>query len=157
MLDATAGPVRRRFNDLCRSPADTQHALLSSILRDNAGTAFGKRHGFSAITTFRQYQQRVPLATYEDLEPYITAAMKGALNQLTASAPVLYTTTSGTTGASKFIPVTHRGRSRKAHLMWLWLSAMRRAHPAGTDGKVRSVGSRAVESDTPEGRPTGAG
>ena len=156
MLDASAGPVRRRFNHLCRSPADTQQALLSAILHENADTAFGKRHGFSAITTFRQYQQRVPLASYEDLEPYITAAMKGEPNQLTTSAPLLYTTTSGTTGKSKFIPVTQRGRSRKAHLMWLWLSAMRRDHPAMTNGKILSVVSPAVESHTPDGTPTGA-
>ena len=156
MLDATAGPVRRRFNDLCRSPADTQQALLSSILRQNAGTVYGKRHGFSAITTLRQYQQRVPLATYGDLEPYISAAMTGAPNQLTNGAPVLYTTTSGTTGASKFIPVTHQGRSRKARLMWLWLSALRRDHPAITQGKILSVVSPAVESHTADGTPTGA-
>jgi hypothetical protein len=156
MLDATAGPVRRRFNDLCRSPADTQQALLSSILRQNAGTVYGKRHGFSAITTLRQYQQRVPLATYGDFEPYISAAMTGAPNQLTNGAPVLYTTTSGTTGASKFIPVTHQGRSRKARLMWLWLSALRRDHPAITQGKILSVVSPAVESHTADGTPTGA-
>jgi GH3 auxin-responsive promoter len=156
MLDATASPVRRRFNHLCRSPADTQQALLSAILHENANTAFGKRHGFSAITTFRQYQERVPLSTYEDLEPYISAAMNGAPNQLTTSAPVLYTTTSGTTGASKFIPVTQRGRSRKAHLMWLWLSALHRDHPGMTAGKILSVVSPAVESHTPDGTPTGA-
>src|SRR5919112_825108 len=37
MLDASAGPVRRRFNDLCRAPADTQHALLYALLRVAAG------------------------------------------------------------------------------------------------------------------------
>jgi hypothetical protein len=156
MLDVTASPVRRRFNHLCRSPADTQQALLSAILHENANTAFGKRHRFSAITTFRQYQERIPLSTYEDLEPYITAAMNGEPNQLTASAPVLYTTTSGTTGASKFIPVTQRGRSRKAHLMWLWLSALHRDHPGMTAGKILSVVSPAVESHTPDGTPIGA-
>jgi GH3 auxin-responsive promoter len=156
MLDLTASPVRRRFTHQCQSPADTQQALLSSILRENADTAFGKRHGFADITTFRQYQQRVPLSTYGDLEPYITAAMNGEPNQLTASAPVLYTTTSGTTGASKFIPVTQRGRSRKAHLMWLWLSALHRDHPAMTGGKILSVVSPAVESHTPTGTPIGA-
>ena len=156
MLDVTAGRVRHRFDHLCRSPADSQQALLSSILKANADTAFGKRHGFSGITTFQQYQQRVPLSTYEDLEPYITAAMNGEPNQLTAGAPVLYTTTSGTTGASKFIPVTHRGRARKAHLMWLWLSALHRDHPAITAGKILSVVSPAVESHTPNGTPIGA-
>jgi hypothetical protein len=156
MLDVTASPVQRRFNHLCRSPADTQQALLSAILHENTNTAFGKRHGFSTITTFRQYQERIPLSTYEDLEPYISAAMNGTPNQLTTSAPVLYTTTSGTTGASKFIPVTQRGRSRKAHLMWLWLSALHRDHPAMTTGKILSVVSPAVESHTPDGTPTGA-
>src|SRR6266700_5721804 len=89
----------RRFTTVSRAPAQSQDRLLREILGKNADTEFGRRHGFAGITTFRQFQQRVPISSYEDLEPYITAAMHGQPNQLTRDPPVLFTTTSGTTGA----------------------------------------------------------
>jgi hypothetical protein len=156
MLNASAGTVHRRFAARCQAPAETQQRLLTTILRQNADTEFGRKHGFAGISTFPQFQQRVPIASYQDLEPYITAAMNGQPNQLTAQAPVLFTTTSGTTGARKYIPVTAFGRQRKARLMWLWLSALHRDHPGMTAGRILSMVSPAVESHTPSGIPTGA-
>ncbi len=94
----------RRFDKLSRAPAQSQQRLLREILGTNADTEFGRRHGFGAIATFRDFQERVPISSYEDLEPYITAEMNGRPNQLTRHPPVLFTTTSGTTGASQVHP-----------------------------------------------------
>jgi hypothetical protein len=89
----------RHFRALCRTPVEAQERLLRQILEANAGTEFGRRHGFGAIGGFGEFQRRVPLSSYEDLEPYITAEMQGRPNQLTKEPPVLFTTTSGTTGS----------------------------------------------------------
>jgi hypothetical protein len=156
MLRVTGRQVARRFTALSRDPTESQHRLLRRILRDNADTEFGRRHGFEGIRSFKEFQSRLPISGYQDLEPYIKAAMHGRPNQLTRSAPVLFTTTSGTTGASKYIPMTREGRRAKSKLMWLWLSALHRDHPGIAAGKILSVVSPEVESYAPNHTPCGA-
>src|SRR6266567_874050 len=146
----------RRFTTVSRAPAQAQDRLLREILGKNADTEFGRRHGFAGITTFRQFQQRVPISSYEDLEPYITAAMHGQPNQLTRDPPVLFTTTSGTTGARKYIPMTGDGKRAKSRLTWLWLCGLYRDHPGIVGGRILSVVSPEVESHAPNGVPCGA-
>jgi hypothetical protein len=146
----------RHFNALCRAPVQAQDRLLRQILEANADTEFGRRHGFAAITTFGQFQQRVPISTYEDLEPYINAEMNGQANQLTKEPPVLFTTTSGTTGNRKYIPMTRQGKRAKSHLTWLWFCGLYRDHPGIVGGRILSVVSPEVESHAPSGVPVGA-
>jgi hypothetical protein len=146
----------RHFNALCRTPVQAQDRLLRQILETNADTEFGRRHGFGSIATFRDFQERVPIASYEDLEPYITAEMHGQPNQLTKDPPVLFTTTSGTTGARKYIPMTREGKRAKSHLMWLWFCGLYRDHPGIVGGRILSVVSPEVESHAPSGVPVGA-
>jgi hypothetical protein len=146
----------RHFRALCRTPVQAQDRLLRQILETNADTEFGRRHGFGAITTFRQFQERVPISTYEDLEPYITEEMQGQPNQLTKDPPVLFTTTSGTTGARKYIPMTRQGKRAKSHLTWLWFCGLYRDHPGIVGGRILSVVSPEVEGHAPSGVPIGA-
>src|ERR671910_1583247 len=146
----------RHFRALSRTPTQAQDRLLRQILEANAETEFGRRHGFGGITSFQQFQERVPISTYEDLEPYITAEMNGRPNQLTKDPPVLFTTTSGTTGARKYIPMTREGKNAKSHLTWLWLCGLYRDHPGIVGGRILSVVSPEVESHAPSGVPIGA-
>jgi hypothetical protein len=146
----------KHFNALCRTPVQAQDRLLRQILETNADTEFGRRHGFGAITTFEEFQERVPIASYEDLEPYIKAAMQGQPNQLTKEPPVLFTTTSGTTGSRKYIPMTREGKRAKSHLTWLWFCGLYRDHPGIVGGRILSVVSPEVESHAPSGVPCGA-
>ena len=146
----------RHFKALCGTPVQAQDGLLRQILEANADTEFGRRHGFGAITSFGQFQERVPISTYEDLEPYITAEMNGRPNQLTKDPPVLFTTTSGTTGNRKYIPMTREGKRAKSHLTWLWFCGLYRDHPGIVGGRILSVVSPEVESHAPSGVPCGA-
>ena len=75
LLKATGQRAVRRFDRLSRAPAQSQQRLLREILETNADTEFGRRHGFGSIVTFRDFQERVPISNYEDLEPYINAEM----------------------------------------------------------------------------------
>jgi hypothetical protein len=146
----------RHFNALCRTPVEAQERLLRQILEANADTEFGRQHGFGAIRGLGEFQERVPLSTYEDLEPYITAEMNGRPNQLTKEPPVLFTTTSGTTGNRKYIPMTREGKRAKSHLTWLWLCGLYRDHPGVVGGRILSVVSPEVEDHAPSGVPVGA-
>jgi hypothetical protein len=146
----------RHFNALCRDPVQAQDRLLRQILETNADTEFGRRHGFGSITSFQQFQERVPISAYEDLEPYITEEMNGRANQLTKEPPVLFTTTSGTTGNRKYIPMTREGKRAKSHLTWLWFCGLYRDHPGIVGGRILSVVSPEIESHAPSGVPVGA-
>src|SRR5829696_5760162 len=146
----------RHFNALCRDPVQAQERLLRQILETNADTEFGRRHGFGDVASFRDFQERVPIASYEDLEPYIKAEMDGQANQLTKDPPVLFTTTSGTTGNRKYIPMTSEGKRAKSHLMWLWFCGLYRDHPGIVGGRILSVVSPEIESHAPSGVPCGA-
>src|SRR5215217_7498523 len=156
LLRATGQRAVRRFDNLSRAPAQSQQRLLRQILETNADTEFGRRHGFGSIATFRDFQERVPISGYEDLEPYITEEMQGRPNQLTKDPPVLFTTTSGTTGNRKYIPMTREGKNAKSHLTWLWFCGLYRDHPGIVGGRILSVVSPEVESHAPSGVPVGA-
>jgi hypothetical protein len=82
--------------------------------------------------------------------------MHGRPNQLTKEPPVLFTTTSGTTGNRKYIPMTREGKRAKAHLTWLWFCGLYRDHPGIVGGRILSVVSPEVEGHAPSGVPVGA-
>jgi hypothetical protein len=156
VLRAKAPRAVRRFATICDDPARAQDRLLREILGANADTEFGRRHGFAGVSTFGEFQQRVPISTYEDLEPYINAAMLGQANQLTKDPPVLFTTTSGTTGNRKYVPMTRAGKRAKSRVTWLWMCGLYRDHPGVVRGRILSVVSPEVESYAPSGVPCGA-
>ena len=143
------------FQNECRKPTEAQERLLRRIIEKNQETAYGTAHRFSNISSFGHFQRRLPISTYEDLKPYIDASLRGEANQLTAERPVLFAATSGTTGASKYIPMTPESRPLKSYLMRVWLSALQRDHPVFR-GRVLTIVSPEVESYAPCGTPCGA-
>jgi len=157
MILSAVGPrLLGRFDQQCRDPMETQRRLLQHIVDSNADTAFGKAHGFSDIRSIGAFKQHVPIQGYADHEPYIQRMLDGASGQLTREDPVFYATTSGTTGASKFIPVTPESRAAKSNLVRLTIAAIHRAHPTALSGRILSVVSPEVESVAPSGVPCGA-
>jgi len=144
------------FAKRCQDPRKTQEALLGRILEVNAGTVFGQEYGFSSIRTIEEYQKRVPVHPYEDLEPYIQRAIQGEPKQLTADPPILFATTSGTTGKPKYIPITKTSRRDKSMAMRLWLYHAATTHPHMFNGQILAMVSPEVEGHTEGGIPYGA-
>ncbi len=85
---------------------EVQNALLDAILRQNEDTAYGRRYGFSEIHSMKEYQQKVPLSTYEDYEPYVERLFQGYKKQLTSQEPIYYCISSGSIGEPKYEPLT---------------------------------------------------
>jgi GH3 auxin-responsive promoter len=156
VFDVIGPPTIARFNARCRHPMAEQEKLLRTLLRENADTAFGRRHGFASIETFSRFQKQVPISEYDDIAPYVDASRHGQPAQLTAARPVFYAMTSGTTGPAKYIPVTEASRHSKARLMRLWVAGMLRDHPTIADGAVLQPASPEVEAYAPDGTPCGA-
>ena len=135
---------------------ESRDRLLREILRTNAGSAFGRRHGFDGITSFPQYQERVPVAQYEDLEPYISRAMNGEPNSSPSIRRCCSPPRAGRPGRPKYIPMTREGKEAKSRLTWLWLCGLYRDHPGIVGGRILSVVSPEIEGHAPSGVPIGA-
>jgi hypothetical protein len=94
--------------DLFRKyPCDVQRDGLMKLLREASETWYGKKYGFADIQSIEQFQERVPLTSYEKLQPLIQKVMSGEENLLWPSEVKWFAKSSGTTAdKSKFIPVT---------------------------------------------------
>lgn len=88
-------------------PHDVQDELFKKLILEASNTEFGKKYGFSDIESISEFQQRVPVFTYEKLFPYIKRLMQGEQNILWPSEITWFSKSSGTTNQrSKFIPVS---------------------------------------------------
>jgi GH3 auxin-responsive promoter len=155
-LTAQQGFHRRAFESATRDPEGAQTRVLTRLLRGNADTLFGRRHGFATIGSAAEYARRVPIHDYEALRPYVARIMAGETAVLTAEAPFMFTTTSGTTGEPKFIPVTTGWARSMASLMRLWSVYAVRDHPEMLDHQVLTIVGPASEGVAPGGLPYGA-
>ncbi len=86
--------------------------LLKKILRDNKDTEYGKRYSFARITNITEYQNAVPVVTYDDVSAYIERMAAGEKNVLTAYTVKHMNSTSGTSGAPKKIPMSEKQKKR---------------------------------------------
>ena len=144
-----------RLLSAAKTPAAAQNEVLSAILAANAGTTFGKDHGFHAIRNAADYRRAVPVHTYEDLRDDIEMQEATGEARLTGEQPVYYNRTSGTVAAPKNIPVTAGGLKRiQGHQQ---LAAYSFSHRPGLfGGKMFAVTGAAVEGHMPGGTPYGS-
>lgn len=88
-------------------PIEVQQDVLRKLLSSAKNTEWGKKYDYSSIKTPEDYRQRVPVSTYEQLQPYIERVMRGEQQILWPSEVRWFAKSSGTTNdRSKFIPVT---------------------------------------------------
>ncbi len=88
-------------------PSEVQSQLFLQLIKDASNTVFGKQYDFKSITTIKQFQERVPVNTYEQFQPYIQRLIDGEQNVTWHSKIKWLAKSSGTTNdKSKFIPVS---------------------------------------------------
>jgi hypothetical protein len=88
-------------------PQEVQEDLLMSLIRTAENTEIGRQYFFDSIHGYDEFSQRVPIATYEDFEPFITRTRNGEQNVFWPTTIKWFAKSSGTTNAkSKFIPVS---------------------------------------------------
>lgn len=134
--------------------AQSRHLL--GILQRNGASAFGKKHGFGAIQTVKDFQNAVPINDYDSLSEYINRAAAGEKNQLTEEDPFMFATTSGTAGERKMIPVTRAYIKEFRRASVVSGFNLLKSHPTLTKGIALSVFSPAEEGRTAGGIPFGA-
>lgn len=89
-------------------PGDVQQEVFSKLIEQAMRTTWGVKYGFDSINSIQEYQDRVPVSTYEDIKPYINRLRDGEQNLLWPSEIKWFAKSSGTTSdKSKFIPVSN--------------------------------------------------
>ncbi len=137
-------------------PGIVQQTIFKSIIKKAESTVFGCDHDFQSISTYSDFNERVPVRDYEGLSPYINMILQGKRDVLWPGKPIYFAKTSGTTSGTKYIPITkdsisnHINSARNAMLSYI--------HETGKadfiDGKLIFLSGSPV-LDEKAGIPTG--
>ena len=88
-------------------PIEVQEEILFGLLRSAENTVLGKKYEYNSIKNYTTFNERIPVSSYEELEPFIEQTRQGAQNIFWNSNIKYFAKSSGTTNAkSKFIPVS---------------------------------------------------
>ena len=108
--DMTVWFLKRRFERIeqfMKNPVETQQRIFSELIETARYTEWGSRHNYGQIKTIKEFQDQVPVSSYEELYPYIERVLKGEPNVLWPSPIEWFSKSSGTTNArSKYLPVS---------------------------------------------------
>jgi len=96
-----------RLEALRSNAVNLQQATYKNLIYRLSKSDYLKQHGIGPNTTYKEFKYYLPLASYQDLYPYINRMMLGEKDVLVPGTVKWFSKSSGTSGAkSKFIPVT---------------------------------------------------
>jgi hypothetical protein len=89
-------------------PNEVQEELLMNLIQSAKNTALGRQYDYASIQSYATFAERIPISTYEELQPLIERTRKGEQNVFWETPIKWFAKSSGTTNAkSKFIPVSN--------------------------------------------------
>ncbi len=145
-----------RFHAACSDPETAQRERLKRILGQVQGTTFGEEHGIEGNEGLRDFREKVPIRGDAEWRPWLERIQEGEDGVLTRSRVRALVQTSGTTGASKFLPVTGPWAKVVAEGQTLWRLGLVRDCEAITRGGALTLVSPGVEGRLPSGLPYGS-
>jgi hypothetical protein len=122
-------PAHFAFRRAVKNPKQAQAAILERLLRQNAGCAYGKRWQFSRLRGRRDFQNAVPIVTYDDLAPWMQQMTDGEPDVLTSERVLMFEKTSGSSDSAKYIPYTASLREEFRTAIGAWMYDLYRHHP----------------------------
>lgn len=144
------------FEQATRQPVIAQEEKLLAIIRRNRYTEYGTEHQFAKIRSVKDFQASVPINSYDTMTPYIERTLHGIPDVLTADKPLMFATTSGTTGRAKYIPVTPSYLNEYSHGIHVHTYRMLADYDNVFEGKALVSASSDIEGYTEGGLPYGA-
>ncbi|MFK5974842.1 MAG: GH3 auxin-responsive promoter family protein [Flavobacteriaceae bacterium] len=102
--------LKKRYHQIelfLKYPEEVQEEVLYQLLEIAEDTEIGKKYDFESINNYEAYRERLPIVSYEEIEPAIERTRKGEQNIFWPTSIKWFAKSSGTTNAkSKYIPVS---------------------------------------------------
>jgi len=159
-LAASMGAYRTLFwyplDRAAATPDRAQRAALTRLLSRNQHTRFGVEHGFADSHDPLRFRERVPIAEYENLRPYVDEQRRTGSAALTSEPPLFYAQTSGSTGAPKLIPITRRMLELHKREQALFSYLQYRACAAAFAGRAWGIMGASIEGRLESGHTVGS-
>ncbi len=103
--------LRKRYHQIelfLKYPEEVQQEVLRQLLDIAGDTEIGRTYDFGSIENYETFSERVPMVSYEEIEPIIERTRRGEQNLFWPTSIKWFAKSSGTTNAkSKFIPVSN--------------------------------------------------
>lgn len=110
----------RKLHQSISNPIAYQSDLLTELLFRAQDTEYGRAHHYRQIAHYQDFQNSVPVVTYDDIQTYIKRMISGEENILWPGRIAWYAKSSGTTSdKSKFIPVS-QDKLKNCHIKGGW-------------------------------------
>ena len=152
----------RRLKQASIFPRISQERVLRQILEQAKDSVYGKEHNFSEILSakdaddfFELYRKYNEPTEYEHYRPYVNRMMEGEENVLFMGKPVLYATTSGSTGSPKYVPISKTYMENVyGRMTRLWVYNFVKHRPRTFTGKTFTIVGKWWRDTLPTAHPT---
>ena len=110
----------RHFQRYLTQPKEAQTQLLGTLVQDLARTAYGRKHGIKGNENYNAFAAKLPIQTYESLEPWIQEQINTGQAILTPHKVIHVEPTSGSSGPVKYIPYTPQLLQSFTNMFKIW-------------------------------------
>ncbi|MBC8117087.1 MAG: GH3 auxin-responsive promoter family protein, partial [Candidatus Saccharimonas sp.] len=135
----------------------TQAATLRRILRLNAESDFSRQRGLSESMSIAEFRRRLPVSDFETIRPEVERLKAGDSISLLgkSNSLLMFALSSGTTGESKYIPITTEFLKDYRRGWSMWGIQAFDAHPVLHQLDIVQLSSDYDVFRTPAGIPCG--
>ncbi|KAM0011913.1 putative GH3 family protein [Helianthus debilis subsp. tardiflorus] len=125
------------IEEMTRSADAVQESVLAEILSRNAQTEYLRMYNLDGATDRESFKSKIPMVTYEDLQPIIQRIANGDRSPILSSHPISeFLTSSGTSaGERKLMPTIQEELDRRQLLYSLLMPVMNLYMPGLDKGK----------------------
>ncbi|XP_076921593.1 putative indole-3-acetic acid-amido synthetase GH3.1 [Bidens hawaiensis] len=125
------------IEEMTRNADAVQEKVLAEILSRNAETEYLRLHNLAGASDRETFKSKVPMVTYEDLEPIIQRIANGDKSPILSAHPISeFLTSSGTSaGERKLMPTIKEELDRRQLLYSLLMPVMNLYMPGLDKGK----------------------
>ncbi|MFM7426751.1 MAG: GH3 auxin-responsive promoter family protein [Elainella sp.] len=142
-------PAAQRFERALDQPDLAQQQIQQQICQRLTASRYGQFLGINSIADW----QRVPIVTYDDIQPWIRPDQLGKASLLTPEPILFYEQTSGSQGPAKWIPYTGSLRRSFNQMFCVWAYDLIRQGPVFSTGKLYFCITPRFQGSTASTRP----
>ncbi|KAA3475626.1 putative indole-3-acetic acid-amido synthetase GH3.1 [Gossypium australe] len=141
------------IEEMTKNVDSVQERVLREILSRNAEAEYLKRFSLNGATDRETFKSRIPVVTYEDIQPEIQRIANGDKSPIFSAHPISeFLTSSGTSaGERKLMPTIHEELDRRQLLYSLLMPVMNLYVPGLDKGKGLYFLFVKAETNTPGG------